>query len=231
MKSRTQTSLPAHVEIKEARFINHTDFSPCPHQNQGQWPLKLRFKGPQTNLHKNKDSSDKLCLQVPVSFSSLNQETSVLCTEEWRLYIVSTCSNEIFHQPNIYPALSEATLPHVYLCLYTRPIPVLLWVLQQSLSSSRDSVTLKHRIFHNENYWPKNWVASGSEKKLAFLWVKSYLGYSWGAWKVLARCPQLGPPVPVQKKNEKSDNLCLPVLCLGVELEESLLMEKDWPLL
>lgn len=80
LKSRTQTSLPAHVEIKESSFVNHTDFSPCLHQNQGQWPLKLRFKGPQTNLHKNKESSDKLRLQVPVSFSSINQETLALCS-------------------------------------------------------------------------------------------------------------------------------------------------------
>lgn len=72
-------------------------------------------------------------------------------------------------------------------------------------------------------------MASGSEKELAFLWVKSYPGYSWGAWKVLARCPQLGPPIPVQKKkeSEKSNNLCLPVPCLGVELEESVSMERD----
>lgn len=35
---------------------------------------------------------------------------------------------------------------------------------------------------------------------MAFLWVKSYLGYSWGAWKVLASSPQLGLPTPVKRR-------------------------------
>lgn len=56
-------------------------------------------------------------------------------------------------------------------------------------------------------------MASGSQKKLAFSLVKSYLGYSWGAWKVLARCLQLGPPIPAKEENENSD-LFLPI-CLG----------------
>lgn len=45
-------------------------------------------------------------------------------------------------------------------------------------------------------------MAINSQKKLAFSLVKSYLGYSWGAWKVLARCLQLGPPIPAKEERE-----------------------------
>lgn len=43
--------------------------------------------------------------------------------------------------------------------------------------------------------------------------MRSYLAYSWEAWKVLAMCPHLGPPISVQNKRERENrNKC----CLQV---------------
>lgn len=50
------------------------------------------------------------------------------------------------------------------------------------------------------------------------------LGKSWPG--VFSWDPQ---HLQKKKENEKNNNLFLPILCLGVELEESVSMESDWP--